>query len=178
MDGRFSEGCRRVQCVADVAAGAWLNALPVASNCVLGDGDVIASLRYMLGVWPAAMQEKPLVCECGKAFSPGQAMRCKCCQGARTVCHGISVESGWRACVHKSGQASTRVSAGNDLQGVSFLDPALVNGKRVDLHLVDVAGSIGADFMIVDPTAPSYICLLYTSPSPRDRTRSRMPSSA
>ena len=26
--------------------------------------------------------------------------------------------------------------------------------------------------------APSNICLLYTSPSPRDRTRSRMPSSA
>ena len=25
---------------------------------------------------------------------------------------------------------------------------------------------------------PDYICLLYTSPSPRDRTRSRMPSSA
>ena len=24
----------------------------------------------------------------------------------------------------------------------------------------------------------SYLCLLYTSPSPRDRTRSRMPSSA
>ena len=29
---------------------------------------------------------------------------------------------------------------------------------------------LGGDF--------SYICLLYTSPSPRDRTRSRMPSSA
>ena len=27
-------------------------------------------------------------------------------------------------------------------------------------------------------TADSYTCLLYTSPSPRDRTRSRMPSSA
>ena len=26
--------------------------------------------------------------------------------------------------------------------------------------------------------AKEYICLLYTSPSPRDRTRSRMPSSA
>ena len=26
--------------------------------------------------------------------------------------------------------------------------------------------------------APDFICLLYTSPSPRDRTRSRMPSSA
>ena len=33
-----------------------------------------------------------------------------------------------------------------------------------------------------DPTAPDlhlgHTCLLYTSPSPRDRTRSRMPSSA
>ena len=27
-------------------------------------------------------------------------------------------------------------------------------------------------------TQMDYICLLYTSPSPRDRTRSRMPSSA
>ena len=26
--------------------------------------------------------------------------------------------------------------------------------------------------------ADVYVCLLYTSPSPRDRTRSRMPSSA
>ena len=29
----------------------------------------------------------------------------------------------------------------------------------------------------ISPEQP-YICLLYTSPSPRDRTRSRMPSSA
>ena len=29
-----------------------------------------------------------------------------------------------------------------------------------------------------DPKAEVYTCLLYTSPSPRDRTRSRMPSSA
>ena len=28
------------------------------------------------------------------------------------------------------------------------------------------------------PTPDNYSCLLYTSPSPRDRTRSRMPSSA
>ena len=32
--------------------------------------------------------------------------------------------------------------------------------------------------MLNDPTAHAEICLLYTSPSPRDRTRSRMPSSA
>ena len=28
------------------------------------------------------------------------------------------------------------------------------------------------------PPDKGYVCLLYTSPSPRDRTRSRMPSSA
>ena len=31
---------------------------------------------------------------------------------------------------------------------------------------------------IVNVNGPRYGCLLYTSPSPRDRTRSRMPSSA
>ena len=33
---------------------------------------------------------------------------------------------------------------------------------------------VGLDIYANDPTT----CLLYTSPSPRDRTRSRMPSSA
>ena len=59
--------------------------------------------------------------------------------------------------LNTSGQASTRVPADTDLQGTSFLDTALVNGKRVDFHLVDLAGSIGADVMIVDPIAPSYV---------------------
>ena len=36
-------------------------------------------------------------------------------------------------------------------------------------------GSQGLDYNAYINT---YICLLYTSPSPRDRTRSRMPSSA
>ena len=93
----------------------------------------------------------------------------------------------------------TRGPADSDLQGASFLDPVLVNGKHVDFHLVHIAGGIGADVMIVDPTAPSYVrrgldearlisdcevakrnkhCLLYTSPSPRDQRGSRMPSSA
>ena len=34
------------------------------------------------------------------------------------------------------------------------------------------------DFADLNPTAENIACLLYTSPSPRDRTRSRMPSSA
>ena len=39
------------------------------------------------------------------------------------------------------------------------------NGQRVDMSRVHDAGLFE-------------VCLLYTSPSPRDRTRSRMPSSA
>ena len=41
--------------------------------------------------------------------------------------------------------------------GVSFLDLALVHGKSVDFHLFDMAGSIGAVVMIVDPTASCYV---------------------
>ena len=32
--------------------------------------------------------------------------------------------------------------------------------------------------LVITPRGERYTCLLYTSPSPRDRTRSRMPSSA
>ena len=110
----------------------------------------------MLGVCPAGMQDKALVCECGKPFDPGMAMRCSCCEGVHTVCHDVSVESGWRVCVHKSGQASTRESADSDLQGRAFMDPALVNGKRADYHVVDLAGSTCADVIITGPTALSY----------------------
>ena len=37
---------------------------------------------------------------------------------------------------------------------------------------------VGASFPGADPETMASTCLLYTSPSPRDRTRSRMPSSA
>ena len=36
----------------------------------------------------------------------------------------------------------------------------------------------GDTVSIMCPNTPEIFCLLYTSPSPRDRTRSRMPSSA
>ena len=42
----------------------------------------------------------------------------------------------------------------------------------VQLAVYDYRNAVIADRLGVD------ICLLYTSPSPRDRTRSRMPSSA
>ena len=44
------------------------------------------------------------------------------------------------------------------------------DADRLTQILTDVAEIIGANIL--------NICLLYTSPSPRDRTRSRMPSSA
>ena len=52
--------------------------------------------------------------------------------------------------------------------------------KNCDIALVGVPHSTGNGTTVRDqhlgPRAVS--CLLYTSPSPRDRTRSRMPSSA
>ena len=54
----------------------------------------------------------------------------------------------------------------------AWLDGRLPEDQR---HAVD-------DRLAHDPaardTVAAYRCLLYTSPSPRDRTRSRMPSSA
>src|SRR5664280_3379298 len=38
--------------------------------------------------------------------------------------------------------------------------------------------SPAAGALTIDQYGGNYVCLLYTSPSPRDRTRSRMPSSA
>ena len=48
---------------------------------------------------------------------------------------------------------------------------------RIDLKLVDVASLMkSAEFKVF--SGPANDCLLYTSPSPRDRQKSRMPSSA
>ena len=44
------------------------------------------------------------------------------------------------------------------------------NDASVGMMLIELNAAVG-DML-------SYHCLLYTSPSPRDRTRSRMPSSA
>ena len=49
----------------------------------------------------------------------------------------------------------------------------ILSENRPEWQITDLAiMSIGAI------SVPAYTCLLYTSPSPRDRTRSRMPSSA
>ena len=48
------------------------------------------------------------------------------------------------------------------------------SGVRVAMREIDLEGG-EPSIRVYDTSGP---CLLYTSPSPRDRTRSRMPSSA
>ena len=51
--------------------------------------------------------------------------------------------------------------------------------KRFENRISEVETMDGFEsFELLRPSSESNTCLLYTSPSPRDRTRSRMPSSA
>ena len=79
-------------------------------------------------------------------------------------------------------------------QTVSVLVPARNEAENIPLLLAKVAKAFSAlgldgraELVLIDDgstdgtgdvAASQIICLLYTSPSPRDRTRSRMPSSA
>ena len=66
---------------------------------------------------------------------------------------------------HRIGQGS-----GATYSGSSYA----FNGYLADVHFIDGQALAPTDFGETDDNG----CLLYTSPSPRDRTRSRMPSSA
>ena len=50
-------------------------------------------------------------------------------------------------------------------------------GETTPLHYLG-NNLTAPDFALPDKDGNTWSCLLYTSPSPRDRTRSRMPSSA
>ena len=54
----------------------------------------------------------------------------------------------------------------------------LDNRLDTSLEIIDDAGDPLPSFQIEDATLWEGACLLYTSPSPRDRSLSRMPSSA
>ena len=58
-------------------------------------------------------------------------------------------------------------------KGVSVLKEIIKVSKNIDCKVLTVYA-----FSTENWIRPSKDCLLYTSPSPRDRTRSRMPSSA
>ena len=52
------------------------------------------------------------------------------------------------------------------------------NDSAVGKIIADVYAAVGKDGVVTVEKGQTSDCLLYTSPSPRDRTRSRMPSSA
>ena len=55
----------------------------------------------------------------------------------------------------------------------------LIKGKMSEMNARSVKGIINKGGTILKTArSKDFSCLLYTSPSPRDRTRSRMPSSA
>ena len=51
-------------------------------------------------------------------------------------------------------------------------------GAHIDLILPTPTGDLVRQYSLCSSPGDLKSCLLYTSPSPRDRTRSRMPSSA
>ena len=61
---------------------------------------------------------------------------------------------------------------GVQMKGILKGYDGLMNEEIIDMTARDVSDTIERGGTIL------YTCLLYTSPSPRDRTRSRMPSSA
>ena len=75
------------------------------------------------------------------------------------------------------------------MEGITFGPPLIVDGKKM---ITEGDGGWGVGprtaigqkkdgtvlFLVIDGRQPGYSCLLYTSPSPRDRSLSRMPSSA
>ena len=77
-------------------------------------------------------------------------------------------------CMHCLNVMPKALHPGDD-KGVTIL----IGGKRT-LKIGDLMGTVLVPFKKLEAEEDweSMVCLLYTSPSPRDRTRSRMPSSA
>ena len=63
------------------------------------------------------------------------------------------------------------------VKGFNVSPEPIKNQKEIDVY--SIIKQQFFDLYLLEPSIENYIdCLLYTSPSPRDRTRSRMPSSA
>ena len=71
-----------------------------------------------------------------------------------------------------------REQGGADLFGFDFVKLGFGDffGRDAELAGGEVAVLVGVD--AVEERGDEFACLLYTSPSPRDRQKSRMPSSA
>ena len=88
---------------------------------------------------------------------------------------------GWNDVINSSPNPYDDDGHGTAMAGIIVADGGL-NGiaQNVDLYVAKAINSEGSgtDDGIAEAVDWCVTCLLYTSPSPRDRTRSRMPSSA
>ena len=65
------------------------------------------------------------------------------------------------------------------ISGLTFVAGTVLFSFSIYLSiLLNISSPVSSKFFSPSIIEPALICLLYTSPSPRDRTRSRMPSSA
>ena len=86
-----------------------------------------------------------------------------------------AVHSGLQPCATFADDSSGKKNmhhVGRKYQVAQYLSPTVYPGQ---IQMI-IQGGPDAAFLVGG--APGTPCLLYTSPSPRDRTRSRMPSSA
>ena len=87
--------------------------------------------------------------------------------------------------IHKNAFNSIRIGitgppgAGKSTLTNSLIEFCLAAGKEVGVIAVDPTSPFTGGALLGDRVRMNkYACLLYTSPSPRDRQKSRMPSSA
>ena len=77
---------------------------------------------------------------------------------------------------------SIKNASANFFKNITDLIDNNYESLRYGISVADVDNNGTYEFIVAgfgsENLALSYNCLLYTSPSPRDRTRSRMPSSA
>ena len=67
----------------------------------------------------------------------------------------------------------------NQIKSEINIDESIVSISQEEFTANNTAALFQSDnFQFVSDSFVTYSCLLYTSPSPRDRTRCRMPSSA
>ena len=88
---------------------------------------------------------------------------------------GSSITVTWDASPEGSGIVGYVILRNTDAGEFEEISKKLAPHKTIDK---DANINRYKDAKIVKGMEHVYICLLYTSPSPRDRTRSRMPSSA